>query len=187
MDSDGRRVYCPEVYPHSPLPRSALPLQVRLIRSYKIGRRGLLNLGQTCFLNVILQSFIHNPLLRNYFLSDRHNSRLCKHSDCTCCEMDNLFTEVSHNKVRIAPVKLFLLKKVEDLFPNQYPIWAHVLPRHNMESFCRDVRLCPTRRTRIFHHRTEPNSRNMPWLHEYLVQLHHSSDFRRSIPKRRHM
>ncbi|KAG2145323.1 uncharacterized protein EDB93DRAFT_1241168 [Suillus bovinus] len=58
------------------------------------GRRGLLNLGQTCFLNVVLQSFIHNPLLRNYFLSDRHNSRLCKHSDCTCCEMDNLFTEI---------------------------------------------------------------------------------------------
>ncbi|KAF9223270.1 cysteine proteinase [Gyrodon lividus] len=58
------------------------------------GRRGLLNLGQTCFFNVILQSFIHNPLLRNYFLSDRHNTRLCKHTDCTCCEMDNLFSEV---------------------------------------------------------------------------------------------
>ncbi|KIJ62909.1 hypothetical protein HYDPIDRAFT_93550 [Hydnomerulius pinastri MD-312] len=58
------------------------------------GRRGLLNLGQTCFLNVILQSFIHNPLLRNYFLSDRHNIRLCKHTDCTCCEMDNLFSEI---------------------------------------------------------------------------------------------
>jgi len=64
---------------------------------FPIGRRGLLNLGQTCFLNVVLQSFIHNPLLRNYFLGDRHNSRLCKHTDCTCCEMDNLFTEVSHN------------------------------------------------------------------------------------------
>lgn len=58
------------------------------------GCRGLLNLGQTCFLNVILQSFIHNPLLRNYFLGDRHNSRLCKHTDCTCCEMDSLFTEI---------------------------------------------------------------------------------------------
>ncbi|KAL4074742.1 hypothetical protein V8B97DRAFT_1868021 [Scleroderma yunnanense] len=58
------------------------------------GRRGLLNLGQTCFLNVVLQSFIHNPLLRNYFLGDRHNSRLCKHTDCTCCEMDQLFTEI---------------------------------------------------------------------------------------------
>ncbi|EGO25037.1 hypothetical protein SERLADRAFT_415884 [Serpula lacrymans var. lacrymans S7.9] len=58
------------------------------------GRRGLLNLGQTCFLNVILQSFIHNPLLRNYFLSDRHNSKLCKHAHCICCEMDKLFTEI---------------------------------------------------------------------------------------------
>ncbi|KAH7884812.1 hypothetical protein F5I97DRAFT_2039828, partial [Phlebopus sp. FC_14] len=63
------------------------------------GRRGLLNLGQTCFLNVILQSFIHNPLLRNYFLGDRHNSRLCKHTECTCCEMDNLFTEIYSSSI----------------------------------------------------------------------------------------
>jgi len=60
------------------------------------GRRSLLNLGQTCFLNVVLQSFLHNPLLRNYFLSDKHNSKLClKPKDCTCCEMDKLFAEVS--------------------------------------------------------------------------------------------
>ncbi|EDR13968.1 uncharacterized protein LACBIDRAFT_305245 [Laccaria bicolor S238N-H82] len=57
-------------------------------------RRGLLNLGQTCFLNVVLQSFAHNPLLRNYFLSDKHNSKQCKTETCTCCEMDKLFTEI---------------------------------------------------------------------------------------------
>lgn len=53
-----------------------------------------MNLGQTCFLNVVLQSFVHNPLLRNFFLSDKHNHRTCKTKDCTCCEMDNLFSEV---------------------------------------------------------------------------------------------
>ncbi|PFH51097.1 hypothetical protein AMATHDRAFT_143422 [Amanita thiersii Skay4041] len=58
------------------------------------GRRGLLNLGQTCFFNVILQSFVHNPLLRNYFLGDKHNWRQCKTENCTCCEMDKLFAEI---------------------------------------------------------------------------------------------
>ncbi|KAH8100805.1 cysteine proteinase [Cristinia sonorae] len=70
------------------------------------GRRGFLNLGQTCYLNVILQSFVANPLLRNYFLSDKHNHRLCsKAKDCACCEMDKLFSEVySGNEVPFGPI-----------------------------------------------------------------------------------
>ncbi|KAF5326836.1 hypothetical protein D9619_004989 [Psilocybe cf. subviscida] len=69
------------------------------------GRRGLLNLGQTCFLNVVLQCFAHNPLLRNYFLSDKHNCKQCKLETCTSCEMDKLFTEIySDDSVPYGPI-----------------------------------------------------------------------------------
>ena len=58
--------------------------------------RGLRNLGQTCYMSVILQAFLHNPSMRQYFLGDRHNSQLCNREGvCLGCEVDHLFAEVS--------------------------------------------------------------------------------------------
>ncbi|KAI9636491.1 uncharacterized protein MKK02DRAFT_37170 [Dioszegia hungarica] len=73
------------------------------------GLRPLLNLSQTCFLSAILQAFIHNPLLKSYFLSEKHNRHICASSrgllvgkpsggeerdkGCMCCEMDRAFEE----------------------------------------------------------------------------------------------
>ena len=34
-----------------------------------VGLRGLINLGNTCFMSCIVQTLVHTPLLRDYFLS----------------------------------------------------------------------------------------------------------------------
>ena len=48
-------------------------------------------MGSTCFMSVILQSFIHNPLLRNFYLSDGHHTGECTQDNCLSCGMDELF------------------------------------------------------------------------------------------------
>jgi ubiquitin carboxyl-terminal hydrolase 22/27/51 len=48
-------------------------------------------------MNAILQAFVHNPPMRNYFLSDMHNRSNCPRAGeevCLGCEMDYLFAQV---------------------------------------------------------------------------------------------
>lgn len=114
-----------EVRPSSPLsspPQTALTSISRF--SQQQGIRGILNLGQTCFLSVVLQTFLHNPLLRNHFLADRHNRYICAETsaasdskkDCMCCEMDRMFADVSFPRDADSP----LLRPV-DLEPRLTP------------------------------------------------------------------
>jgi ubiquitin carboxyl-terminal hydrolase 22/27/51 len=50
-------------------------------------------MGNTCFMSVVLQCLLHNPLVRAHFLGNGHSKDNCEIEYCVSCALDEIFTE----------------------------------------------------------------------------------------------
>lgn len=62
------------------------------------GLKGFINFGSTCFISSVLQTFIHNPMLKKEFFNNDDHYFNCDVQDCITCSIDKIFAEFFTSK-----------------------------------------------------------------------------------------
>lgn len=57
------------------------------------GLKGFINFGSTCFISSVLQTLVHNPLIKNRFFNNDNHYFNCNGRECVTCSIDRIFTE----------------------------------------------------------------------------------------------
>ncbi|KAL8587837.1 hypothetical protein ACOMHN_021055 [Nucella lapillus] len=97
---------------------------------------GLMNLGNTCFLNATLQCLAYTPALANYCLSDQHTRTCNQHGFCMMCTMiQHIKTALNHSGSAFKPNSvLYKLKYIAKHFRHGRQEDAHEFLRLLMDS-----------------------------------------------------
>jgi ubiquitin carboxyl-terminal hydrolase 22/27/51 len=59
-------------------------------------------MGSSCYMTSVLESMVHNPLIRNFYLSDGHKPATCHkalaNKPCLSCNMDEMFQQFNNTE-----------------------------------------------------------------------------------------
>lgn len=90
---EARRLACMRAILHTRAVPAKLSPKTKQSFTAFTGLRGFINLGSTCYASVVLQSLVHNPLVKTFYLAGGHRREACRRTNCLSCSVDRVYTD----------------------------------------------------------------------------------------------
>ena len=72
---------------------------------HEVGLAGLVNIGNSCYINAVLQCLLNTPVLNN-FLRDSCHSKTCKVNRCLICALTDTMVKLCQSELPVIPFKV---------------------------------------------------------------------------------